>query len=212
MGSATQEASSATTEGDLQSIAELKEALSESRQRHAQEVAAQALRIKTLEERINRLQQHPEDPELNIDSKPDVAFNEPSVSIPKRNKLWVEDPESVVSELERQLILGQSDVEWANSIEVRMHELITSTPEMKGNELIDTSCGSTFCRVEFQHENAMTESKFLAVVASRIDLTKDFGKYFLYRTAMDDSPNSNISSVFFVSRKGYELPITLGQN
>lgn len=207
----TQEVSLTTTEGDRLRIAELEKVLRQSRHRHAQEVAAQARRIKTLEEQINRLQQHRRDPGLKIEPKPDFALAKPSVPTPKGHKLRNEDQELVVLELEEQLAADLVDAEWAESIEVRMAEIITETPELEGNELIHTSCGSTFCRVEFQHENTWAESTFLAAVASRINLTEGFDEYFLYRTAIDDSLDGRVGSVFFVSRKGYELPVALGQ-
>lgn len=203
-----------TTEVDRLRMVELKKALSESRHRHAHEVAAQARQIKLLEERINRLQQHRRDSDLKIEPEQEFTLIEPSLPIlpmPKRQRLWLANQELVVSELEGQLAIDQVDAEWAGSIEARMNDLINEIPELEGNELIQTSCGSTFCRIEFQHENAITESEFLTAVASRINLTEDFGKFIQYRTAIDNNWDGRISSVFFVSRKEYELPVTLDQ-
>jgi hypothetical protein len=208
-----QDATSATSEseGDRLRIAELEKELAQSRHRHTQEVAAQVRQIQTLEERINQLKQHRKAPKLNIEPNLDFKLTKPSVTMPENHVVLDEDREMVVFELEDQLAADLDDAEWAESIELRMVELITEAPELEGNELIHTSCGSTFCRVEFQHENATAESKFLATIASHIDLIEGFDEYFLYRTAIDDSLDGRVGSLFFVSRKGYELPVGLGQ-
>ncbi|ESQ14807.1 MAG TPA: hypothetical protein DDY14_07790 [Chromatiaceae bacterium] len=171
---------------------------------------AQERRIEELQKQVEELQQRLAERSRN-NSDQQIAIVNPMESemdladidvneFGKGNRGWV------ALELEQQLTDERYDPEWAQPMEAEIAEVVTPELQADGNELLDTLCGSTFCRVEIGHENEQAESKFLLALASRNELIGSFGDLFVHRVPPEIGGDS-IHSVFYVAREGHRLPV-----
>jgi hypothetical protein len=196
-----------TSDSDHPMIVELEIALRESRRSHAQEAEAKARKIEALEKEINRMRSN----RSAADGRPGEKCRQPAdwqVSSIDPGSAWQDSQnDSVLLQLDEHLAMDIMDAGWEQSIELRVYDLIAESPGLEGNELIHTSCGSTFCRVEFQHDDAEAESRLLAAVARSTDWSEGYDDFFQYRLTRDENVDGRPGSVFFISRKGFELPI-----
>jgi hypothetical protein len=181
-------------------VAELEQALAASRRRHAEQATAQARVIATLEARIAQLQQ--------ARTKHAGAADRDA-----QGGVYAQahaDRDAALFALEERLAAQPVDPDWERAIELDVFELFAASPGLDGNALVYTSCGSTFCRVEFEHADAAAESRLLAAVAQRSAWSANYQDVFQYRAADDQGATDALTSVFFVSRRGFALPLSQG--
>lgn len=202
------ERSGRMSDSDHPVINELEIALRESRLRHAQQAEAQARQIEALEKEIDRMRSDHEelDGRLREECRQRADWQDGSTDLGDN---WRDrEKHAVLSQLEDHLAVDVIDAGWEQSIEFRLLDLFAESPGLEGNELIHTSCGSTFCRVEFQHDDEEAVSRLLAAVARDAEWSEGFDDFFQYRLTREESLDGRLGSVFFISRKGFELPVS----
>jgi hypothetical protein len=198
----------ATPNDHRRRIAELEDQLRQSRRKHTQKISAQARKIRTLENRIDSLLQRRMATAPRSSNDNTTVFETQRLPLKRAGRLHDDENEAMLFELEEWLAMDEANADWEESIEFRMLDLFTTVSGLEGNELIHTMCGNSFCRVEFEHDDATAKSRLLAAVARQADWTEGFDEFVQYQIPGDGSVSGNPGSVFFVSRKGFRLPVS----
>lgn len=175
---------------------------------YKKKIAAHEHKINALNGQIKRLQQYKETATPVRGSQDEIASTKPSSSTIEIEEMQAANQQQLVFELEQHLANEYSDSEWAESIEAKMANVITEELQLEGNELVEAACGTTFCRIEFSHESEPADSMFLLAIASRNDLINSFEDIVTHRISAEDSGDGMAYSVFFIARKGYQLPVS----
>ena len=195
-------------QGDRQK-AQFEQSLAQTHAFYKQKIAAHEHKINTLNEQIKHfLQQHEEMIFQAPDSKNKITDNKPSSTIIEAEEQQAANQQQLASELEQYLANESYDSEWAEPIETQMADVITEELRLDGNELVEASCRTTLCRIEIGHEDELAESKFLLAIASRSDLLNNIEDIMTHRVSAEESGDGIVHSVFFIARKGHQLPVS----
>lgn len=91
---------------------------------------------------------------------------------------------------------------WANDRTQQLTELFSQHSPV-GNELVQTDCRSTFCRIDISHVDDQAEQAFInEMIASQQFI--DDGEQGSYQRQVDS--NGAIRTVFYSAREGHRLP------
>lgn len=196
---------------DRRRVAELERELAAARRRHAQQETVQASRIAELEAQVASLQRQRS--RFGTDMAADAyAMDYENGATTARGRQG-NDRDAVLFALEENLAMQPVDSDWERDIELDLYDLFAETPGLDDSALLQASCGSTFCRVEIEHADARAEARLLAAVARQSAWSADYQDVFQYRPAEDDHRDDHrddgTTSVFFVSRKGFGLPMSI---
>ena len=196
---------SKATQDDLQKV-HFDQKIAQTHAFYKQIIAAHEDKINTLNGQIKRLRQFKEVATQGPDSNDKIANTNPSLPMIEVEEMQAVNQQHLASELEQHLADEPYDSEWAESIEDQMANVITEELQLEGNELVEATCRSTLCRIEIGHESQLAESKFLLAIASHDDLINSIEDVVTYRVAAEDSGDGIAHSVFFIARKGHQLP------
>jgi hypothetical protein len=180
-------------------VEELERELAQLQQHYAEQLTRQARHISALEARLARGQPRGDAVRPGTEPGPPGRADDTIAG----------DRDAVLFALEEHLAMQPVDPDWEREIELDLFGLFAETPGLDGNALVHASCGSTFCRVEFEHANATAESRLLAAVAQDATWSADYQDVFQYRPADGERLEVAKTSVFFVSRKGFTLPMSI---
>jgi len=104
------------------------------------------------------------------------------------------------------------DPGWNDPLQEPLRRMFGETNLFAGTELVETSCQSTLCRVEFRHLEPGARDELLLTIVNDADfLPADLTDYFDYEIDATNSGDGVPRTVVFVARPGYPLRSTMSQ-
>ena len=195
---------------DMQNQLRLEKELIQAHAFYKQKIATYETNIKTLNEKIESLQNY-QDKAVQLADLEGIQANTDNIMVKATHGIFpplVANEKQIAIELDQHLANEPYDAEWAETIENQMATVITEELQEDGNELVEATCRTSICRIEISHESELAEQKFLLAVASRNDLINSVADIVSYRISAEESGDRMAHSVFFIAREGEKLPVS----
>jgi hypothetical protein len=125
---------------------------------------------------------------------------------PAKSKETALNSQTIARELDEQLLAEQYDFVWASEVERQLvygfHELLPRG----NNDLVDSRCQSSLCRVEVRHADSQAEVDFVREVSNVGAMPDGITDFFYRRLGPDESGDGYSHSVFYLARSGVGWP------